>query len=173
MYVSRLRGVAAAAARELPRHTQQLTKRSATVAFSTTARQNQSQNQSQSQEPPAPPPAATTSTTAHTQTAPQVTDGPAPTAVAQAPNRAEVWSRSQQPRAAAMSGPRFEQTDFELQVCFFFGSFFLFMVMMTRRLFWEGVLAVVVGGGVRGWENWDRDWDWDWEGPVAWDEAAS
>jgi NADH dehydrogenase (ubiquinone) Fe-S protein 6 len=127
MYVSRLRGVAAAAARELPRHTQQLTKRSATGAFSTTARQNQSQNKSQGQEPPAPPPAATTSTTAHTQTAPQVTEGPAPTAVAQSPNRAEVWSRSQQPRAAAMSGPRFEQTDFELQVRLFLVPFFFLL----------------------------------------------
>ncbi|KAI5864462.1 zinc-finger domain-containing protein [Durotheca rogersii] len=33
----------------------------------------------------------------------------------QAPNRKEIWSRSQKPRAAAMSGPRFEQTDFDLQ----------------------------------------------------------
>jgi len=30
--------------------------------------------------------------------------------VMQAPNRAEVWSRSQQPREKAMVGPRFEQT---------------------------------------------------------------
>ena len=36
--------------------------------------------------------------------------------ISQAPNRKEVWSRSQRPRAAAMSGPRFEQTDFSLQV---------------------------------------------------------
>lgn len=34
----------------------------------------------------------------------------------QAPNRAEVWSRSQQPRASAMTGPRFEQTIMEYQV---------------------------------------------------------
>lgn len=34
----------------------------------------------------------------------------------QAPNRAEVWSRSQQPRARAMTGPRFEQTMMEYQV---------------------------------------------------------
>lgn len=34
----------------------------------------------------------------------------------QAPNRKEIWSRSQKPRATAMSGPRFEQTDFSLQV---------------------------------------------------------
>ncbi|TRX90794.1 hypothetical protein FHL15_008373 [Xylaria flabelliformis] len=33
----------------------------------------------------------------------------------QAPNRTEIWSRSQKPRAAAMTGPRFEQTDFDLQ----------------------------------------------------------
>ena len=35
----------------------------------------------------------------------------------QAPNRKDVWSRSQQPRDKAMSGPRFEQTIMELQVC--------------------------------------------------------
>ena len=34
----------------------------------------------------------------------------------QAPNRNEVWSRSQQPRDRAMSGPRFEQTIMGLQV---------------------------------------------------------
>ncbi|KAI2472007.1 zinc-finger domain-containing protein [Annulohypoxylon bovei var. microspora] len=33
----------------------------------------------------------------------------------QAPNRKEIWTRSQRPRAAAMTGPRFEQTDFSLQ----------------------------------------------------------
>lgn len=36
--------------------------------------------------------------------------------VTQAPNRLGVWSRSQNPRAKAMSGPRFEQTIMELQV---------------------------------------------------------
>ena len=35
---------------------------------------------------------------------------------AQAPNRSEPWSRSQQPRERAMSGPRFEQTIMEFQV---------------------------------------------------------
>lgn len=35
----------------------------------------------------------------------------------QAPNRKGIWSRSQQPREIAMSGPRFEQTIFEDQVC--------------------------------------------------------
>ncbi|KAL8691033.1 MAG: hypothetical protein Q9218_003655 [Villophora microphyllina] len=33
----------------------------------------------------------------------------------QAPNRSEPWSRSQQPRERAMSGPRFEQTIMEFQ----------------------------------------------------------
>lgn len=36
--------------------------------------------------------------------------------VIQAPNRKGVWSRSQQPRERAMSGPRFEQTIMEYQV---------------------------------------------------------
>ncbi|KXS99063.1 hypothetical protein AC578_6955 [Pseudocercospora eumusae] len=37
------------------------------------------------------------------------------TRVMQAPNRATIWSRSQQPRARAMVGPRFEQTIMEDQ----------------------------------------------------------
>lgn len=36
--------------------------------------------------------------------------------VMQAPNRSGIWSRSQQPRAKAMVGPRFEQTIMEDQV---------------------------------------------------------
>lgn len=36
--------------------------------------------------------------------------------VMQAPNREWPWSRSQQPRERAMSGPRFEQTIMEYQV---------------------------------------------------------
>ena len=35
----------------------------------------------------------------------------------QAPNRARPWSRNQQAREVAMSGPRFEQTIMDLQVC--------------------------------------------------------
>lgn len=35
----------------------------------------------------------------------------------QAPNREDTWSKSQQKREIAMSGPRFEHTIFELQVC--------------------------------------------------------
>ena len=34
----------------------------------------------------------------------------------QAPNREGIWSRSQQPREVAMSGPRFEQSIIEDQV---------------------------------------------------------
>ena len=34
----------------------------------------------------------------------------------QAPNRQGIWSRSQQPREIAMSGPRFEQSIIEDQV---------------------------------------------------------
>lgn len=36
--------------------------------------------------------------------------------VMQAPNRKDVWSRSQMPREMAMVGPRFEQTIMEVQV---------------------------------------------------------
>ena len=36
--------------------------------------------------------------------------------VMQAPNREKAWSRSQQPRERAMSGPRFEQTMMAFQV---------------------------------------------------------
>lgn len=50
------------------------------------------------------------------ETAPQVTEGPAPTEVKQAPNRADIWAPSQRPRSKAMTGPRFEQTNYDLQV---------------------------------------------------------
>ncbi|KAK1769347.1 hypothetical protein QBC33DRAFT_513561 [Phialemonium atrogriseum] len=49
------------------------------------------------------------------ETAPQVTEGPAPTEVKQAPNRADIWAPSQRPRSKAMTGPRFEQTNYDLQ----------------------------------------------------------
>ena len=42
--------------------------------------------------------------------------------IMQAPNRAGTWSRSQQAREVAMSGPRFEQTNMEMQVGLFFIS---------------------------------------------------
>ncbi|KAK4156702.1 lactobacillus shifted protein [Chaetomidium leptoderma] len=111
MYASRLR--VAAAARDLlllPRHLSS----SKRAAFSTTARQFQEAPT------PTPTPTPTTTTTANTTQTPlpQVADGPAPTTAvssSQAPNRAEVWSRDQRARSAAMTGPRFEQTDFELQ----------------------------------------------------------
>ncbi len=41
---------------------------------------------------------------------------PADGELQQAPNRAGVWTRNQQPRSKAMTGPRFEQTDFSVQV---------------------------------------------------------
>jgi hypothetical protein len=95
MYASRLR--VAAAARHLSKRTFSATPRQLEAASSTTST------------------ASPTTTTA----AQVPSGGPAPTAVAeQAPNRAEIWSRSQRPRAVAMTGPRFEQTDFELQVGF-------------------------------------------------------
>lgn len=40
----------------------------------------------------------------------------------QAPNRAEVWSRSQESRERAMSGPRFEQTMMQFQVRLILGA---------------------------------------------------
>lgn len=67
-------------------------------AFSTTARQFE-----------AVPAAAKT-------TSPAVADESKPVEISQAPNRLGVWSRSQKPRSQAMTGPRFEQTDFSVQV---------------------------------------------------------
>lgn len=42
----------------------------------------------------------------------------------QAPNKKGIWSRNQQPREVAMTGPRFEQTIMEDQVrlCLFFDT---------------------------------------------------
>jgi NADH dehydrogenase (ubiquinone) Fe-S protein 6 len=50
------------------------------------------------------------------ETTPAPADESAPAVVNQAPNRVGVWSRSQKPRSKAMTGPRFEQTDFSVQV---------------------------------------------------------
>jgi NADH dehydrogenase (ubiquinone) Fe-S protein 6 len=56
--------------------------------------------------------------------------------VAQAPNRATVWSRSQNPRSQAMTGPRFEQTIMEFQVCgasvTFYGAYRIIFYILTR-----------------------------------------
>lgn len=49
---------------------------------------------------------------------PQTTDNAVPKDVGQAPNRKGIWSRSQKPRAEAMTGPRFEQATFDLQVSY-------------------------------------------------------
>ncbi|KAH8783321.1 hypothetical protein F5883DRAFT_538449 [Diaporthe sp. PMI_573] len=43
------------------------------------------------------------------------TESQLPAELPQAPNRKGIWSRSQRPRNEAMTGPRFEQTDFDLQ----------------------------------------------------------
>jgi hypothetical protein len=40
------------------------------------------------------------------------------TVPAQAPNAGTTWSENQRPKQEAMTGPRFEQTDFDLQVRF-------------------------------------------------------
>lgn len=48
----------------------------------------------------------------------------------QSPNRKETWSRSQNPRARAMSGPRFEQTIMKYQVGYL-GILSLYLVMLT------------------------------------------
>ncbi|KAL2124827.1 hypothetical protein VTJ04DRAFT_1192 [Mycothermus thermophilus] len=98
MYASRLRVAAATTARHLSRRAP-LT----TAPFSTTARQLEAA------QPPSTPESADAPAGA-------VTEGGVPAAVTnQAPNRTGIWSRSQRPRAEAMTGPRFEQTDFELQ----------------------------------------------------------
>lgn len=46
----------------------------------------------------------------------KVTEGGEVKEIEQAPNRVERWSRNQKARSKAMTGPRFEQTDFDLQV---------------------------------------------------------
>jgi hypothetical protein len=57
-------------------------------------------------------------TTAKEATPPQVAgEEPLAAPIKQAPNREGVWSRSQKPRPEAMTGPRFEQTDYSMQVC--------------------------------------------------------
>ncbi|KAE8383759.1 zinc-finger domain-containing protein [Aspergillus bertholletiae] len=48
-------------------------------------------------------------------TPPQPVDAAERSVQLQAPNRARTWAASQQPREKAMTGPRFEQTDMELQ----------------------------------------------------------
>ncbi|CAK7239281.1 MAG: hypothetical protein STHCBS139747_000711 [Sporothrix thermara] len=89
--------------------TQRLAGSSARVArrsFVMTARMGQDASTA------APTAASTTELT------PQSTNeagAPTTTDLQQAPNRGGVWTRNQQPRDKAMTGPRFEQTDFSLQ----------------------------------------------------------
>ncbi|KAI9904956.1 hypothetical protein N3K66_001485 [Trichothecium roseum] len=70
-------------------------------AFTTTARQFEA--------------AVPTSTKSETSPAPAPVDESKPAEINQAPNRLGVWSKNQKARSAAMTGPRFEQTDFSLQ----------------------------------------------------------
>ncbi|QUC19641.1 uncharacterized protein UV8b_03882 [Ustilaginoidea virens] len=58
---------------------------------------------------------ATTTATSRSETSPILREELPTKPVEQAPNRVTVWSRSQNPRSRAMTGPRFEQTDFDLQ----------------------------------------------------------
>jgi hypothetical protein len=67
----------------------------------------------------------------------------------QAPNRKGIWSRSQNPRPLAMSGPRFEQTIFKYQVCGIdtvMGAIFLpslvSMAMKIRNRRMEGIQLI-------------------------------
>jgi hypothetical protein len=59
---------------------------------------------------------ASVPSTSKPESSPATVDETQPVEINQAPNRAGVWSRSQRPRSQAMTGPRFEQTDFSLQV---------------------------------------------------------
>ena len=54
--------------------------------------------------------------------------------VMQAPNRGKPWSRSQQPRERAMSGPRFEQTIMEYQVWTLGPSLFPFQKPLSSSM---------------------------------------
>ncbi|KAL1868238.1 hypothetical protein VTK73DRAFT_3765 [Phialemonium thermophilum] len=79
-----------------------------------------------------------------------VTEGPAPvpTPLKQAPNRTEIWSRSQRPRSEAMTGPRFEQTDFALQP----QAYAAIELIHKQPVRWthERVVACDGGGGATG-----------------------
>ena len=63
----------------------------------------------------------------------------------QAPNRQNVWSRSQERREVAMRGPRFEQTIMELQVC---RTLFYFIRLLLLVLFWyySAVIVTLIVG---------------------------
>ena len=60
----------------------------------------------------------------------------------QAPNYEGTWSKSQQPRAVAMQGPRFEQTIMEDQVC----GIGAFICWVTRGVEIEGGGAGIGSG---------------------------
>jgi NADH dehydrogenase (ubiquinone) Fe-S protein 6 len=91
----------------------------------TTARQGTGENREQANDPTPPKEPPNVSKTNETGvTAFGAQDGALQESAAegerqrqlQAPNRGKIWSRSQQPRERAMTGPRFEQTIIEYQV---------------------------------------------------------
>ncbi|CAN8096700.1 unnamed protein product [Discula destructiva] len=71
-----------------------------------------------------------------------------PTELPQAPNKKEIWSRSQKPRNEAMVGPRFEQTDFDLQPA----SYAAIELIHKQPVNWthDRVVACDGGGGPAG-----------------------
>ncbi|KAF4505342.1 hypothetical protein G6O67_007300 [Ophiocordyceps sinensis] len=75
-------------------------------------------------------------------------EGTRPKQVGQAPNRGDIWSRSQKPRSTAMTGPRFEQTDFDLQP----QPLSAMEMIHKQRVRWthERVVACEGGGGPAG-----------------------
>jgi NADH dehydrogenase (ubiquinone) Fe-S protein 6 len=50
----------------------------------------------------------------------------------QAPNRDRPWAKGQQERSAAMTGPRFEQTMMEWQVCWNLVYLYFFRLLASR-----------------------------------------
>ncbi|KAK0722764.1 zinc-finger domain-containing protein [Lasiosphaeria miniovina] len=127
MYASRLRPVAHRLARQCA-HSQR--------SFAVTARQLDSAT------------AVPAAKTAASPAVPQKLPEEPTTAVQQAPNRTEIWSRSQQPRSQAMTGPRFEQTDFDLQP----QSYAAIELIHEQPVRWthDRVVACDGGGGAAG-----------------------
>ncbi|ROW13099.1 hypothetical protein VPNG_05946 [Cytospora leucostoma] len=107
--------------------------RLASRAFTTTARQLEAK---------AVAPASSTATPV-----PKL-ESQTPAELPQAPNRKGIWSRSQQPRSEAMTGPRFEQTDFDLQP----QSYAAIELIHKQPVNWthDRVVACDGGGGPHG-----------------------
>ncbi|KAJ2906230.1 hypothetical protein MKZ38_002655 [Zalerion maritima] len=87
-------------------------------------------------------PTKTTKTTAST-SQPAVVEVEEHADVPQAPNRSEVWAKGQQPRSQAMTGPRFEQTDFDLQPA----PYSAMELVHKQPVSWTSDRAAVCDGG--------------------------